>query len=126
MHGQHFFDLLADTQHRIERCHRLLKDHRNPLCAKFTHLVGAGGGDFKAFQIDQTALHFESALGQKPHDRERCDRLARPAFAHKTMRFTRADIEVDLVKYWRGIRATRQADCQLADLQNALCVREVL
>ena len=36
-HG--FADLIADGEHRVERRHRLLKDHRDPVAADLAHLV---------------------------------------------------------------------------------------
>ena len=53
--AQHLVDLAADRHHRIERRHRLLKDHRHGGGAQLPQPAVAGGEDFLADQLDAAA-----------------------------------------------------------------------
>jgi hypothetical protein len=55
MDTQHLVDLAADRDDRIERCHRLLKDHRHGCGAQLPQAPVAGGEKFLADQSDAAA-----------------------------------------------------------------------
>ncbi len=50
MDRKHLGDLVADGAERIERGHRLLKDHRDPGAAHLTHLGDRGRAEVAAFE----------------------------------------------------------------------------
>jgi len=71
----------ADRQHRVERGHRFLKDHRDPVAADRPHPGLAQPGQIARAQPDRAGGQPHRRRRQKPHDRQRGDRLARAAFA---------------------------------------------
>ena len=90
-------DLLADRQHRVERGHRLLKDHRDAIAAKL-----AQGRRRKLHKID--AVEQDLAAGDSPgrarhqaHDRQRRHTLATTGLADDAQRSSRIDRKADSV-----------------------------
>ncbi len=73
--------LLADREHRIERGHRLLEDHRDVAAALLAHLLFGEVEQVLAFEQD-LALRDLPGLGEQAHDRERRHRLAAAGFSH--------------------------------------------
>ena len=78
--AQRFGDLAADRQHRIERRHRLLEDHRDAVAPNPPDTGVVERQQVLAFEQD-TAILDPSRLGNQPQDGERGDALARPALA---------------------------------------------
>ena len=74
---QRLGDLLADREDRIERGHRLLKDHRDLVAAHLAHLLGIERQKLAPLQLD-AAFDAAGDLRQKPHDRKRGHAFARP------------------------------------------------
>ena len=125
VHVQHFLDLLAHPQNRVQRGHRFLKDHRDPPRPQGPHLRRLGLGNLDPFQINRPALNFQRILGQQPHGRQRGDRFARPAFAHQTMGLARADIQINPAQHRIGLGPPRQPHRQPAYFQNAFGIGKV-
>ena len=55
VNAQHFVDLFSDRHHRIERRHRLLKDHRHGGGAQLPQAAIAGAEKLFANQLDAAA-----------------------------------------------------------------------
>ncbi len=70
-----FHQLIANRVCRIKRGHRFLKDHRNPVAAQFAHIPIGCGLQIDTFKI-QNLRRTLRLLGQKSHDRKRCQGLA--------------------------------------------------
>ena len=78
---QRLHHLLADGQHRVERGHRLLEDHRDVAAAPLAHLLL--GEVEQVLPLEQDlALGDAAGFGEQAHDRERGDRLAAAGLAH--------------------------------------------
>ncbi|MNU85977.1 hypothetical protein D3C71_757310 [compost metagenome] len=92
MCNQHFGNLVADRQRRIEARHRLLKDHRDPVAANIAHFSLRQGCQLLALELHRS---FDPAgLGRiKPHDRHRGNALAGTGFTHQGQRLARMNIE---------------------------------
>ncbi len=93
--AEHFVDLLFDRVQRVQRRHRLLKDHRNPVAADV-----ADGFLSEAQQIlpgiqNRAGRMVCQGVGQQAQDRMRGHRFAGTAFAHQGQGFTAFDIEAD-------------------------------
>ena len=97
-----FADLLADGEHRIERRHRLLKDHRDPPAAHAAHFAF---GQFRehlrrlagrAVQRDPAAGE-PAGSGDQPDDAHGGDAFARARFADQPQRLAAADRQRDVV-----------------------------
>src|SRR5690349_6065987 len=70
---------------RVERTHRLLEDHRDPIAADTTHLLRRGAAEVLALEHDTAADR--GGARKQSQDRRRCHRLARPGFSHQSQRF---------------------------------------
>ena len=118
MQGQGLGDLTADRQHRIERGHRLLKDHRDLVAAHPAHL-GLG-------QPDQVAAGKADRAGDDPSRRRRdqaqdgqCgDAFAAAALADDREGFAGDHIERDAVDRANDAVAGEKPGPQIGDLQD--------
>ena len=95
--AQHLVDLAADRDHRIERRHRLLKDHRHGGGAQLPQPAVAGGEQFLADQFDAAAGRHQRALLQQSHHGQRRDGFSRTAFADQAQGFALAHLQRDAV-----------------------------
>jgi hypothetical protein len=95
--AQHFGDLVADPHHGIERGHRLLKDHRDPISPDLAHLGLVEAEQIGAFQRHRAADHPARRVRHQPHHRQRGDALAATGFADDRQRLAAADAERDVV-----------------------------
>ncbi|MPL80475.1 hypothetical protein SDC9_26375 [bioreactor metagenome] len=73
--------LAPDRQHRVERGHRLLEDHRDAVAANGPHPALGQAGQVLALKADRPGADAQRGRRQQPHDRERGQRLARAALA---------------------------------------------
>ena len=99
VHQDGFHDLVADAEHRVERGHRFLKDHRDLGAPDAPHPFGAGGHKVQwpvpAVKQDRACVDAPARKIGQPHDGARCDRFARPGFAHDGQRLARMHVEAD-------------------------------
>ena len=116
--AQHFVDLAADRHHRIERGHRLLKDHRHGGGAQLPQPAVAGGQQFLADQLDAAAGGHQRALLQQSHRGQRRHGFARAAFADHAQRFALAHLQRDAIDDARRLRFVAEADDEVVDVEN--------
>ena len=76
MDEERLHDLEADRQHRVERCHRLLEDHRDVASPDLAHLVFAEIEQVLPPEQDAARDHSSRRPRKEPHDGERGHRLA--------------------------------------------------
>src|SRR5262249_6103293 len=93
-------NLLADRIDRIERRHRLLEDHRQPIAAHVAHLAIGQAEQIGAIKAN-SPRHFGRALGQQSHDRQRGDALAAPGFADEAQGLSAPDRQIDAINRMR-------------------------
>jgi len=79
-------DLEANSHDRIERGHRLLKNHGDAVAAKFLHLLGGEPQKIMSTEKD-FPRHDATRRRDKSHYRECRDALAAPRFTHNGERF---------------------------------------
>src|SRR6266403_5075145 len=91
-----FDDLLADRKTRIERRHRLLKDHRQTIATQIAQDLIGYIEQIEAIETDR-AGDLGGMLRQQAHDRERGHALAAAGFADEAERRAIGDAEVDAV-----------------------------
>ena len=118
MDAQHLVDLAADRDHRVERRHRFLKNHRHPGGAQLAQPPVAGGQQFLADQLDAAAGGHQRALLQQPHHGQRRHRLARSAFADHAQRFAFVHLQRDAVDDAFAARFFAEADDEVVDVEN--------
>ena len=78
---QRLHHLQSDRQHRIERGHRLLEDHRDVAAADLPHRLVVEAQQIAILEQDPSLLHPRGCGRQQAHHRQRGYRLARSAFA---------------------------------------------
>src|ERR671936_2178153 len=76
-------DLLAASEDRVERGHRLLEDHRDVVATDLTHLVLGQLQYVTAGEVD-AARDSAAVARQETHDAERSHRLSAPRFTDDT------------------------------------------
>ena len=79
MQDERLGDLRADPVQRVQRGHRLLKDHRDPVAAQAPHRLFGEAHEFAPLEPDRAAD--PRALGREAHQRQRRHRLAGARFA---------------------------------------------
>ena len=81
MHIDRLGDLHADGQRRIERTHRLLKDHRDAIATNLAHLRIRQLEQVLAFEQDLAGHNPTRRVGNQPHQRHGGHALARARLA---------------------------------------------
>ena len=82
MLGQHFRDLEADGEHRIERDHRILENHADLATTDFAPLTRCEAMQLPAFEFDRGLRAVDHVRPiEQPHDRQRRDRFAAAGLA---------------------------------------------
>ena len=92
---QDFHQLLAYAHIRIQRGHRILENHRDLFGAQLVQLVLRQVKDFTTVEFSGAANHAVSS--QQAHQRKGGLRFPGSGFPHDPQRFTRAQVEVEIV-----------------------------
>ena len=108
-----FLDLQADRQHRIERRHRLLEDHRDLAAAHLAQVRGRAARGCRG-RCQRTAPSTWPGAWTRPHDRAQRDALARAGFADEAQNLARHDVETDVVDGGHPSRRRLEARRQVA------------
>jgi hypothetical protein len=85
-------ELVLDGEHRVQRRHRVLEDHRHVLPADALQDVRVGADELGAAVADRPA---HVGCRQQTEDRHHRHRLARARLAHDGERLALAQLEVD-------------------------------
>src|SRR5690606_25421790 len=96
MEFEHFRDLSADAEDRIEGRPWLLEDHRDPVTAQVGELFLTHRRELLAVEAHRTA-HDPTRIGDQVHDRQRRHRLAATGLADQTEHLASIDVEADTV-----------------------------
>src|SRR5262249_12641557 len=92
-----FHQLVADGVHRVQRRHRVLKDHRNVVAAYFPHLAVGKLDNVTRVSIDREQDLASDDLsrwtGDEAHDAERSDALAAARLADDAQSLALSDTE---------------------------------
>jgi len=81
MDAQHLGDLVAHGEHRVQRGHRVLEDHRHGAAAQGADRCVRQRGQFTAFEAD--AARDARIVGQQAQDGHGRDALAAARFPHQ-------------------------------------------
>jgi hypothetical protein len=114
---QHLLELVADGEHRVQRRHRLLEDHRDRRAAHVAQLAPRQAGEIAAAEVDLAARVDDRVLRrQQPEDRERGDALPRAGLADQRDRGVARDVERDAAhRVERVVAVEAERDAQVAD-----------
>ncbi len=115
--AQNLLDLVADRQHRVQRRHRLLEDHRHPVAAQRPQPLRRRRQNILALQADRARDGLQRP-GEQAHHREGGDGFARARFPDDADDLARADAERDVIDSEGAVAAAGQSDAQPRDLQD--------
>ena len=111
-----FDDLVADGEARIERGHRLLEDHGEPVAPEVAQRLVGHVEQIEAVEADR-AGNLCGTLRQQAHDGERGHALAAAGFADQAQRGAARDREIDLIDGMGGAAVVAmEDDAQALDL----------
>ncbi|VTM75073.1 Uncharacterised protein [Raoultella planticola] len=96
MQRQHFIQLLFQRMQGIERHHRLLKNHRDPITAHLTQRALIGVKQRLAVKANVSAGVADRRRGEQPQHRERGDAFTGAGFPHQRQGFPGANIQGEL------------------------------
>ena len=108
--------LRVDPQHRVERGHRVLEDHRDAVAPQFAPLDRRQLREFAALEQHLAALDFSRRIDQA-HDRETRDRLARARLAHQPQHLAAPQRKGHAVDHRQHAGARVKARLQVAHLE---------
>src|SRR5581483_6844915 len=109
-------DLVANRKTRIERRHRLLKNHREPVAAQIPQGLVRRLQEIKTVEADR-ASDLRRLLRQQAHDRQRRHALAAAGLADEAERCAIGDAEIDAVDGMGDPTVVAvKADTQVPDL----------
>ncbi|MNN00370.1 hypothetical protein D3C81_1129570 [compost metagenome] len=120
--AQHLVDLLFDRVQRVERGHRLLEDHRDPVTADV-----ADGFFFQVQQVLSGVLNGAGRVpgervGQQTQDRVRGHRFAGTAFAHQRQGFAALDVEADAFDHALAVITDDKFDGEVAHFDQIVLI----
>ena len=121
-----FRDLIADGEHRVERGHRLLEDHRQLVAAQIAQASCRQLQQILALEQHLTAGDAPGRLRHEAHDRERGDALAAARFADDAERAAALEAEVDAVHRAHFALFTVERRAEPANLKKVFCNRQSL
>ena len=87
-------DLVANRVDRVERCHRLLKDHANTVAAQFAQRCIVLANKFLPVEADAAAG--KRVFRQQAHQRHRGDRFPAARLAHQAQGFATLQRKTDV------------------------------
>src|SRR5260221_1695808 len=93
---QRLGDLEADGEHRVERGHRLLEDHRDAVAADLAHLLLVEPDEIAPGEADMPGGDPPARRRHQPHDGEGGDALAAAGFADDRQRLVALHGEADV------------------------------
>ena len=115
---QRLGDLAADGQHRVERGHRLLEDHRDLVAADPAHLGPAQPEQVAALEADRAAREAAGRDRDQAQDRERGDALAAAALADHAQGLAAPQLERDAVDRLDHAVAGQEVGPEILDLED--------
>ena len=110
-------ELIADREGRVERGHRLLEDHRQPVAAQRPHRVPVQPEQVRAIEDDPAAGDAGRRRRQEPHDRKRGDTLAATGLADDAEGAAGVQPEIDTVHHRQRPIGTREVNAQVGHLE---------
>jgi hypothetical protein len=114
-------DLMSDPEHRVQRRHRVLEDHRDLGAAHPAKLI-LGGLDQLGALVVGAPLEARVRRTRQPHERHAGDRLARSRLPHHRQHLTRRDLEADPVDGLYDPLLGGERDAQVLDREQGLAV----
>ena len=116
-------DLLADGHHRVERRHRLLKDHRDLVAAHTSHFLLGDLEEIASREFDRPGNDTARRVRDQTHQRQRGHALTAARFTHDRQSFARGDMEIDAVDGLHDPLSRVEPGTEVLDLEESAHVR---
>ena len=114
LHG--FDHLRVDAQHRVQRHHRILKDHRDAVALQTAQFARLHLGEVAALKKNLATGHAAGFIDQT-HDGKTGHGFARARFADEAQNAPAFDAERDIVHRFQNARAGVEFGAQIAHFQ---------
>ena len=115
MRQHRFRDLVAHAHHRIERGHRLLKNHADSGAPNVAHLRFWYGE--QVFTAKMNVAVNARLRGKQPQDCQRADRLPRARLPHKSQHLARRDLKAHIADGGHVSLSSGEFDGEISDLK---------
>ena len=119
MQDERFAQLLFDGVQRVERGHRLLKNHRHAVSAQFLQPRRRSAQQLFTVKADAAVRMAGARIGQQLQHRERCYRLARAGFADQRHSLAALDVQRSTTHGLDILSLDVETDAQVFDCQQA-------
>ena len=113
--ADHLRDLVADPQGGVERCHRLLKDHRDPVSAQLPQGSRIRREQVFSLKDRRAAFDPERCAREQTHQRQRRQAFAAAGFADDAKRLPGIERKAQILD--QRTRRPRDADREAADFE---------
>src|SRR6185437_13244887 len=121
MQPQRLADLPPDSQHWIERRHRLLEDHRDLVAAHIAHRRFVEHEEVAPVEPDASADDAAGRIGNETHQRQRRHALAAAAFTDHRQGLAAVERERDVVDGAEQALPGEEHGLQPFDLEHGRC-----
>ena len=98
---ERFTNLIAHGEHRVERGHGLLKNHRDAVAAHLAHAFFAGLDQVFALKQHLAAADAPRRAGNEPQQGQRGHAFAATRLAHHAQGFAAVNAQVDAIEHQR-------------------------
>ena len=117
VHARNLGQLRPHRKHRIERRHRLLKDHRDAIAPNSSHRFVVERQEIRSVELDPGARLDAAGRLNESKQRKRRNRLPAPRLADHAYRFIRGDAEGDAIHRARDAGARAEVRAKLLNGQ---------
>ena len=107
----------VDAQHRVQRRHRILEDHRDALAAQLAQLRLGQADEFAALEADGAARDAAGLVDEAEHG-EPADGLAGAGFSHQPQHLAAIDREADAIDGADEALAGGEGDREVLDVED--------
>ncbi len=115
--------LIADREHRIQRGHRFLEDHGDPIPAQTAHLLFRHLQQVLTLEPDAPGRDPSGWTRHQPKDGQGGDRLAAPRFTYETDRLAPRDGQIDSIHRPGRARGGPESCPKALNLEQGIRVR---
>ena len=114
-------DLVTNGKHRIQRRHRILKDHRYFAAAQICQFIHVHFEDILVVEVNFATDDFTRGIRYQSHHGKRGNALATSTFAYHTQGLTRLDGERNIIDCLHDASARKKVRLKVIDLKEMLC-----
>ena len=113
--------LAGDAHERVQRRHRILKDHRYFAAAQICQFIHVHFEDILVVEVNFATDDFTWGIRYQPHHGKRCNALAAATFTYHTQGLTRHDCERNIIDCLHNASTCKKVCLKVIYLKQMLC-----